>query len=117
MLSVLIPVVLIGALVLGPLAWRVWRDRREGQALEVRAAIAAAVRQALHGDSLISVQVTPRRPFQSGRVILAVPGGWEWLIHEAWPRVIARVPHDYELVVRARDRTAPDRAETLPRAA
>ena len=37
MLSVIVPVVLIGTLVLGPIAWRVWRDRREEQALEVRA--------------------------------------------------------------------------------
>lgn len=120
MLDAIAPVVFIGALVLGPLAWRVWRDRREEQALEVRAGIAAAVRQALDGDSLVSVQVVPPRALRSGRVILSVPGGWEWLIQEAWPRVVRRVPHDYELVVRTGERPATpasDRAGALRRAA
>ena len=107
MLSVIVPVVLIGTLVLGPIVWRVWRDRREEQALDVRAEIAAAVRQALDGESLVSVQVEPPRPLRSGRVILSVPGGWEWLIREAWARVVAHVPRDYELVVRAGERPAP----------
>jgi hypothetical protein len=101
MLSVIVPVVLVGALVLGPIGWRVWRDRREEQALAVRADVAAAVRQALDGESLVSVQVEPPRPLRSGRVILSVPGGWEWLIREAWTRVVTHVPRDYELVVRA----------------
>ena len=112
MLSVIVPVVLIGTLVLGPIAWRVWRDRREEQALEVRAGVAAAVRQALGGDSLVAVQVEPPRPLRSGRVILSVPGGWEWLIREAWPRVVAHVPRDYELVVRAGARPAPPAPDT-----
>jgi len=120
MLEVIAPVVFIGALVLGPIGWRVWRDRQEEQALGVRAGIAAAVRQALGGDSLVSVQVVAPRPLRNGRVILSVPGGWEWLIQEAWPRVVRRMPHDYELVVRAGERPAvpaSDRAEVLRRAA
>jgi hypothetical protein len=46
MLSVMVPVVLLGVLVLGPIGWRVWRDRREEDALTVRADVAAAMRQA-----------------------------------------------------------------------
>jgi hypothetical protein len=101
MVSVILAVVLVGGLTLGPIVWRVWRDRCDARALEVRAEIAAAVRQALGGESLVSVHVESPRPGRSGRVVLSVPGGWEWLIREAWPRVAPRVPRDYELVVRA----------------
>jgi hypothetical protein len=120
MLDVVAAVVLVAALALGPLAWRMWRDRREQAALEIRAGIAAAVRNALHGDSLIAVDVEAPGPLRNGRVILAVPGGWEWLIQDVWPRVVARVPRDYELVVRAGRRpasAAPERIDSLPRAA
>ena len=51
--------------------------------------------------------VEPPRPLRSGRVILSVPGGWEWLIREAWTRVVMHVPRDYELVVRAGGGSAP----------
>ena len=101
MLSVIVPVVLIGLVALGPIVWRVWRDRRDMRALEVRADVAAAVRRALGGESLVSIHVEAPRALRSGRVILSVPGGWEWLIREAWSRVVANVPHDYELVVRS----------------
>lgn len=107
MLSAIVPVVLLGVLVLGPIGWRVWRDRREERALAVRADVAAAMRQALDGDSLVSVQVEPPRALRRGRVILSVPGGWEWLIREAWTRVVPHVPRDYDLVVRAGARSAP----------
>jgi hypothetical protein len=113
MLGVILPVVVIGALVIGPIAWRAWRDRCDARALALRAEVSAAVRQALHGESLVAVHVEAPRPGRSGRVILSVPGGWEWLIREAWPRVFARVPPDYELVVRAGARPAALEATTV----
>jgi hypothetical protein len=106
MISVAVSVLLIGIFALGPIVWRVWRDRREEQALVVRAEVEVSVRRALGGESLVSVQVEPPRPLRSGRVILSVPGGWDWLIRDAWTRVMRHVPHDYELVVHAGERTA-----------
>ena len=120
MLSVLVPGLTIGVLALGPLVWRVWHDRRQEKALEVRAGVDAAVRRALGGDSLVSVHVQPPHPLRNGRVILSVPGGWEWLIREAWARVMPHVPHNYELVVRAGERSVearPRQVDVLKRAA
>lgn len=120
MLSVIVPVLLIGMLALGPIVWRVWYDRREERALKVRADVASAVRRALDGESLVSVHVEPPRPLRSGRVILSVPGGWEWLIRDAWMRVATHMPHDYELVIRAGERPtmpAPRPPDVLRRAA
>jgi hypothetical protein len=113
MLGVILTVMAIGVLLIGPIAWRAWRDRCDALALAVRAEVSAAVRQALHGESLVAVHVEAPRPGRSGRVILSVPGGWEWLIREAWPRVVARVPADYELVVRAGARPAAPEASAV----
>ena len=120
MLSAIMPVVLIGGLALGPIVWRAWRDRGQARALAVRADVAVALREALDGESLVAVEVEAPRPLRSGRVVLSVPGGWEWLIREAWPRVAARMPRDYELVIRAGDRRAdptPSAWEPVRRAA
>ena len=120
MLSVVVAILLVGALALTPVMWRVWRDRREERALEIRAAVEAAVRRALDGESLVAVHVEAPGALLGGRVILSVPGGWDWLIREAWTSVIEHVPHNYELVVRAGDRRyAPttEPAAALPRAA
>jgi hypothetical protein len=120
MLGVVVPALILGMLALGPIVWRVWHDRREERALAVRAEVDAAVRRALDGESLVSVQVEPPRPLRNGRVILSVPGGWDWLIRDAWTRVITQVPQDYELVVRAGERPvapAPRTAGVLRRAA
>jgi hypothetical protein len=43
-------------------------------------------------------------------VVVAVPGGWEWLLEEVWPVLMARTPRGYELVVRRGESTpAPQR--------
>ncbi|MGH7333850.1 MAG: hypothetical protein ACREKS_14140 [Candidatus Rokuibacteriota bacterium] len=120
MLSDVFAMLLVGALALGPVLWRLWRDRREAQALEVRAAVEAAMRRALHGESLVAVEVRAPTALRNGRVILSVPAAWDWLVREAWTSVIEHVPHDYELVVRASGRfltPAGKPAATLPRAA
>ena len=74
MLSVVLTIVLVGVLGLGPVVWRIWRDRFEERALGVRAEVESAVRRALHGESLVAVEVEPPTPLRGGRVILSVPG-------------------------------------------
>ena len=92
---------LIGlVLVVGPLVWRVARDRSESRALSIRAYVQSLVDRKLGGESFVSVQVTPRGLWSTGQVVVAVPGGWEWLVEEVWPVLMARTPRGYELVVR-----------------
>lgn len=95
------------ALLTAPLAalgWRLWRDRIEENALTLRAEIHAAVVQAFHGESFLSVQVEPRTLWRTGRVLLSAPAGWEWLLETAWKRIIRLVPHGYEIVIQPADR-------------
>jgi hypothetical protein len=108
---------LIGlVLVVGPLLWRVARDRRESRALSIRAYVQSLVDRKLGGESFVSVQVTPRGLWSAGQVVVAVPGGWEWLVEEVWPVLMARTPRGYELVVR-RGEAAPARQRPLKRVA
>ena len=87
-------------LVVGPLLWRVSRDRSESRALSIRAYVQSLVDRKLGGESFVSVQVTPRGLWGAGQVVVAVPSGWEWLLEEVWQVLMARVPRGYELVVR-----------------
>lgn len=103
-------------LVVGPLLWRLQRDRREAGALSIRAYVQSLVDRKLGGESFVSVQVTPRGLWRAGQVVVAVPGGWEWLVEEVWPVLMARVPRGYELVVR-RGESAPAPADRLKRVA
>jgi len=108
---------LIGlVLVVGPLLWRVSRDRREARALSIRAYVQSLVDRKLGGESFVSVQVTPRGLWSTGQVVVAVPGGWEWLVEEVWPVLMARTPRGYELVVR-RGEATPARERPLKRVA
>ena len=98
------------ALVVGPLVWRVAQDRTEARALSIRAYVQSLVDRKLGGESFVSVQVTPRGLWRAGQVVVAVPGGWEWLLEEVWPVLMARTPRGYELVVRRGESTpAPQR--------
>jgi hypothetical protein len=45
-----------------------------------------------------------------------VPGGWEDLLEQAWPVLLARVPRGYELVVR-RGEVSPAAERVLKRVA
>jgi hypothetical protein len=87
-------------LVVGPLVWRVARDRSEARALGIRAYVQSLVDRKLGGESFVSVHVTPRGLWSVGQVIVAVPSGWESLLEEVWPVLMARTPSGYELVVR-----------------
>ena len=92
---------LIGlTVVVGPLLWRLGRDRRESRALSIRAYVQSLVDRKLGGESFVSVQVIARGVWSRGRVIVSVPSGWEALVEEVWPVLMARVPRGYELVVR-----------------
>ena len=65
MVEAIIGAALVGALVVAPLGWRVWQDRRTERALAVRAVVHAALVRALGGESLVAVTVltaaTPAR--------------------------------------------------------
>jgi hypothetical protein len=116
MLEIVMASVMALVLVVGPLAWRVQRDRSESRALSIRAYVQSLVDRTLGGESFVSVQVTPRGLWTRGQVIVSVPGGWEWMLENVWPVLLARVPRGYELVVR-RGAEAPAPARPLERVA
>jgi len=108
----------IAALTVGPLAVMAARDRRRESADVVAADIRAAVRRRLHGESLLSVQVTPATFRRPGRVVLSTPSGYEYLTEAVWSTVASRLPSGYELVVTRPHAAAEDRTDrALPRAA
>lgn len=90
---------LVLAIVVGPLVWRVRRDRREQRALGLEAQVQAAIREALGGESVLSVHVEPPTARRAGRVMLSTPRGWESVVEPAWKTALAATPEDYELVV------------------
>ena len=116
MLEILVASVLGLLLVVGPLAWRVQRDGSESRALATRAYVQSLVDRKLGGESFVSVQVTPCSLWSQGQVVVSVPGGWEWMLEDVWPVLLARVPRGYELVVR-RGEEAPVPARPLRRVA
>jgi len=100
MIDILIAIGIIAVLVLGPLAWRTRYDRLTARGLLLHADVDAAVRHALGGESFVSVHVVPSTAWRRGRVILAAPTGWAWLIERSWKRAAAATPADYDLVIR-----------------
>jgi len=99
-LTAIIPLVLLVALVALPLAWRIRADRRRDRADILSADIRSAINRRLRGESLLSVDVTPRTLWQPGRVVLWAPAGHEALAEAVWRDVVDRLPVDYDLVVR-----------------
>jgi hypothetical protein len=91
--------ILVGVLLAGPLAWRVWRDRQEARALAVHADIKAAVDETLHGESFVAVQVTPETAWRPGRVLLSATADSDGLVQQVTLPVLKRMPPRYELVV------------------
>jgi hypothetical protein len=87
------------ALVIGPLVLRAWHERLADRALAIRADIDAALREELHGDSLLGVQVVPEAPWRTGRVEVSVPHGWDPVLAEVSEPILAHLPAGYELVV------------------
>jgi hypothetical protein len=99
--------VLLGSAVFGPLVLRIALERREDQALRLRAIVHAAAVQVLGGESFLAVHVTPPLLWRPGRVSLSTPADWECLVERVWPRVLALVPADYELIVKEARRLEP----------
>ena len=92
-------VIVVGLLVIGPLAVRAWQERMQDRGLAIRADIDATLRHRLHGDSLLSVQVVPEAPWRTGRVEVSVPAGWDPVLAEVSVPLLAHVPPGYEFVV------------------
>ena len=90
---------ILTALVIGPLVVRAWHERLADRGLEIRAEIDAVMRQTLHGESLLGVQVVPEAPWRTGRVEVSVPRGWDPVLAEVSEPILAHVPPGYELVV------------------
>lgn len=101
MTDLMIAIVLCGAVIAGPLAWRIWMDRRQSRAMLLRADITATVNRRLGGESMVSVRVIPAAPWRKGRVMLSAPHGYESLIDDVSAPVLRKVPEDYELVLKA----------------
>ena len=112
---------LVVAMVALPLVFAVWCDRRRDAADVVAAGARAAVRQRLGGEAFVTVDVTAPALARRGRVVLAAPAGYGWLLERVWPAVVSRVPAGYDLVVSHPDvvsaPTVPVVAPSLRRAA
>ena len=91
---------LVGALFVGPLVWRMWRDRLEERALSLQADIQAAINHSLGGESLVAVRVKPGAQSDMGTVEVFVPSGWESMLEDVWPVVLSHIPAGYVLVFR-----------------
>jgi hypothetical protein len=119
MISAMVGAAFLGALVVAPLAWRVWQDRREERALAVRATAHAAMVRALGGESFVAVNVQPGAPWRAGRIELSAPSDWRFLLEPAWSAVMRQVPGDWELIVKPLPATTGLAADErpLPRAA
>jgi hypothetical protein len=99
MVGLAIFVVVLTALVIGPLAWRAWQERQADRGLAIRADIDAVVRAKLRGESLLNVQVVADTPWRAGRVEVSVPRGWDPVLVEVSEPILEHVPAGYELVV------------------
>ena len=100
MLAGIFAVLLVGVLLLGPLLWRVRMDRKLERAMAVRAYAHAAVSKALGGESMVAVSAAPPTFGRAGRIVLSAPSDWRYLLETASNAVVAKLPADYELVVK-----------------
>jgi hypothetical protein len=99
MVGMAIFAIVLAVLVVGPLALRAWHERMSDRGLAIRAAIDAVLRQELHGDSLLGLQVVPEAPWRAGRVEVTVPQGWDPVLAGVSEPILAHLPAGYELVV------------------
>lgn len=90
---------MVVAMVALPLALSVRADRRRERADVVAAAVRSAVRQRMGGESFVTVSVEAPGFAHRGRVVLAAPGGYGWMLERVWTAAAARVPIGYDLVV------------------
>src|SRR5258706_878850 len=69
MLEIAVATVIGLILVVGPLAWRVQRDRSESRALATRAYVQSLLDPKLRREAFVSVQGTPRPLWSQGPVV------------------------------------------------
>jgi hypothetical protein len=113
MLEILVATVVGLVLVVGPWPGGWSETAASPRALATAPTCSRSSDRRLGGESFVSVQVTPRSCGRCGQVVVAVPGGWEWMLEDVWPVLLARVPRGYELVVR-RGEEAPASARSAP---
>ena len=101
MLPGLVGAVLLVGVVVGPLLWRVWDDRRRENALRVRADLHMVLFRALQGDSFVSIDALPPTLWRPGRVVLSAPSDWQSVLQTAWRAVAEHVPAGWEVVIRS----------------
>ena len=101
----LVFVALVAAMALVPLVWILWRDRVARRGLVLHADMDAALRRAMRGESLITVEVVTCTAWRRGQVVLGLPSGWDCLVKAAWDPIIDALPADYDLVIRGGHRT------------
>ena len=99
-MATMIVMALVILLFVGPLIWRVRRDRLEDRALALQADLQAAVNHHLGGESFVAVRVAAGAQRGTGTVEIFVPAGCESLLEEVWPVVLKGVPAGYALVFR-----------------
>lgn len=112
--SFLVPALLLLALVVLPLTWRIRADRRRERAEVLRGDILHAVTRRLGGESLLTIDVIPETLGRSGRIVLWTPAGEEGLVETVWRDVARRAPAGYDLIVR---RGQAEKPESMPHAA
>jgi hypothetical protein len=100
MLSDLMGLIVSMAPILGVLAWRQHVDRRQHAADIARADVHASAIRALHGESMLAINVAPPTAWRPGSVRLSIPSGCEPLIEQTFQRVLERVPSGYDVVIR-----------------
>ena len=101
-------------ILLGPLGWRIQRDRLAARADVIRAGAGSALRHALGGESFITVDVTASTVWRRGQVVLGVPPGWDVLVKAAWDPILDTLPEHYDLVIRGAHRAGAIASRTMP---
>lgn len=99
MLGDAIALVAVGLVMVGPIVWQVFRDRRDDKALQLQAQLQWKANQRLGGETFLVVTVQQPLAGKGGRVVLTVPAGWHWLVQEAWNEIRRATPPGYDIVV------------------
>jgi hypothetical protein len=114
MIGSFVALIVMALVVLGPLAWRVVRDRRTERALAVQAVIQYAVDRHLGGQSYVVVRAEAPTLWHRGRVLLAAPRMAESDVDDVAPTALALTPGGYELVIALGPGVSEAPAEEVP---
>lgn len=99
MLEDIAGLMLATAPVVGLLLWRGRADARAERASIVRASVHAGARRALHGESLLAINVEGPTAWRAGEVRLSTPDGYESMVGQALHAVLARTPAGWDVVI------------------